>query len=358
MFNRTLMKADTQNATDIINNQSDTNIGSMSLGGGSANINLDAGREIKKLPNNSNESTLPTTPTATGRTTTPKKPDPEPEYYIIPPPEYENPEDFVGPPKPEPEKKTHGEYQVELNEANKQIEEYNEWLDWLNEANMIKLVGIGKKNVEKLNNFLKMLDITKEEYNEIIFKNEDFGRDLLKNLIKDKLAKTYQIKEDIMYNSSYDPRPYEERREDTATQRKVEDYSKAGLNKDAVSGFYGGGGGGSGGSSGDEEEEKRKRRKKAREAAQARKEAAKQRRIDRTLDIIKTIGNIGGRFGGHMLMANAWGKRADAQIESANINAKNRLATTKLKDQLIKGKLSNEDTPEWLDEILLSLKEE
>ncbi len=316
------MENETILATDHINQQSDAGASSMSLSGQSANVDLDA-KETEK------------------------------EILII--------EDYIDKyteKDTETEKEyTQGEYQVKINEANRRIEELNEWLDWLNET-------YGKTEPITVNDYVKDYRKLKELSKELglnpnmseaeffeIYNNTDKGKNRFKNIITDLLAEQYQIKEDILYNSEYDPRTYDERREDTATQRKVEDYSAAGLNKTAVSGFYGGGGGGSGGGSAKEEDEERKKRRKRREAAAAAREAARQRNIDRALNVLSTIANTGGRLGSSLIIGNAWGKRADAQVESSNIHAQSRLNVELLRDQLRKGRNTN-DEPAWLDDIL------
>lgn len=311
------MENETILATDHINQRSDAGAPSMSLSGQGANIDLDA-RETEK------------------------------EILSL--------EDYINKYTSETYKKkyTQGEYQVQINEANRRIEELNEWLDWLNSSKNpfeIKPFTDVYKARNKREAFANAIGLTLHEWSEIAKQYDDCGTNHWKDVIKDMLAEQYQIKNDILYNSEYDPRDYNERREDTATQRKVEDYTAAGLNKTAVSGFYGGGGGGSGGGSAKEEDDERKKRRKRREAAAAAREAAKQRNIDRALNVLSTIANIGGRHGSSLIIGNAWGKRADAQVDSSKIHAQSRLDVELLRDKLRKGR-NTDDEAAWLDDIL------
>jgi len=317
------MENETILATDHINQQNDAGASSMTLSGQGANIDLDAKeteKEILSLEDYIDKYTQKDY----------KDTETEKEY-------------------------TQGEYQVQINEANRRIEELNEWLDWLNETygktEPITVNDYVKyyKKLKELSKELLNKDINEKEFFEI-YNSEDKGKNRFKNIITDLLAEQYQIKEDILYNSDYDPRTYSERREDTATQRKVEDYTAAGLNKTAVSGFYGGGGSSSGGSAKEEDDERKKRRKR-REAAAAAREAAKQRNIDRALNVLSMIANTGGRLGSSLIIGNAWGKRADAQVDSSKIHAQSRLNVELLRDQLRKGRNTN-DEPAWLDDIL------
>lgn len=245
-------------------------------------------------------------------------------------------------PEPEalPEEKTQGQYEQEISEADKKIEEYNQLLESLKngDINYFKDLEnkLTKEEKDELNNLIEALKdnsgiplwMKENENNDFRTQSKD-RQDKIINTYKDYYNKYYnnllsQTRQSLYENKTspkYDNRTDEQRRydklleeqrhrDDTAYQRTVKDMAKAGLNPRTISGVnYGGGGGSSGsGSKAEEEEEKRKRRRLELLNQQNIEKQQKQRELEMITGIITGLMGTASRTvtGGMMInnMAN------------------------------------------------------
>lgn len=261
----------------------------------------------------------------------------------IPQPIFPEPEEPYNPTKEnttqqkEPEK-TQGEYQAELDSIIRQIDTNNSRIETLNSfindvskwnenTNIYKEIGnlrsiLGDDIYKELSSVIGSLN--GKSFHQIKSIVIEHARDVIGNIEKANAPLTTR-KYEIETSSSYDNRPYEDIRADTAYQRAVEDMTKAGLNKYGLSG--GVSFGGSSSSKSDEEEEKKK--KKKRELEEARRRAEEMRRaeeIRKSNDMMKILGVIAGLTGTTGLVGssvfNALERTKQAQIyaDSRNVD--------------------------------------
>lgn len=205
----------------------------------------------------------------------------------------------------------HGQLKTELENILKKQDDTQNKITELEEY--LTRINNGKMSMQDYGDLAKMLNIhPKSNWMESKANNEFIQAiNQTINQSKSTLTDLYNREEYITYNSNYDPRDYGQRREDTSTERKTEDYLKAGLNPAGVGGYYGSSGGGSSSSASDEEE-KRKRKKAQKEALQREKEREKR---ETALKII------------NMLMGNA------TNLASAGIRAKGFSDSAKIRNK-------------------------
>lgn len=313
----------TSEGTETTLNRSDTQMPTMSLGGGAQMQSVtgtgvssvkDAGAVDNSLGGG---GTMPnrTEPKIQETKEDPRANMSEEELKAM----YEGQEDTRYPEtKTEPQKEeTQGEKGQIISNAEKDIEKYNELLDQISNASGSKLYDLFKDlTKEQQQNIYNILSNTKSwDYNKSTLGEKGAwnnlppdSKKLVENALKDIYNKNISNARDTIYNTkndgSYDNRTDQQTRDDNAYQRLVDDMRLAGLNPASFKGANYGGGGGSGSKS-EEEEEKRKRRRREKFEQDRAKNAEKMRQTELITGIVTNLmGTATKGVGAGLYMAN------------------------------------------------------
>lgn len=355
-----MIKAHTEIPTDIINNQSDMNMGGTGIGNSSPTINLD---EINAY--NTRKTTTPNT----NQQYTEK--DPFNPYESTGLEELKTLQNQIDQQMKElqellnqqsqnqkPET-TQGQHETNLQDLNKEEEDLQNALETLNNFNWGNIEH--NKLLNDLMNKYGNEEIKKQWEKELNgLKGTELQNkitSLMSGLLKERLS---QVKDDIYNiknNSNYDNRSDSQIREDlkdsTAYQTVVEDMRKAGLNPAMLSGAsYAGGGGG--GSSRDEEEKEKRRRKKLEELERLRMQQQEElRRRQEVFQILGMLTGMGSFLGGGLIRNAGYSSFWEAQM------AKNQSQTPSTPTNAPKTNTKQHTTknePAWLDKYLKEIE--
>ena len=312
-------------------NRSDTQMPTMSLGGGGAQIQSVTGTGVKSVKDAGAIDT-----SLGGGGTMPNKPKEEPKETKT-----EEKEQLTETPKETTPEKTQGEQAQKVDDINRAIEKWNELLNKGSSWNNF-ITSLNKYEYEQFEKYLKDNNI---QLNPNGNKNKETLNAFISHLLGNYKNELHGIKTDPSYDNRTDEQirndkllEEQRQRDDTTHQRMVDDMRAAGLNPAAFKGAnYGGGGGGGSGSRDDDEEEKRKRRRREKFEQERARKAEKMRQTELITGIVTNLmGTATKGIGAGAFMANQ-NKLAQANQahqkemqQSANIHSRYMIEAEKL----------------------------
>ena len=325
----------TQEATEQMNSFSDTSLNGMSLSNAKPSQSLNNVQQVDRADDK--DPIEPRTEMSQGYPLKPK------ERQSQTPGENQTPGETQT-----PENRTQGQNQTELERLNTENEQYKSSLDYIN-----GLIFGGSQNNVSYQDMLRLQSIANNLGLEMSNITDEASQRAFISQLKNELYRRISANNDsiynITYNSDYDPRNYDEIRQDTAVSRMTEDYVRAGLNPAGVSGSSGFGGGGSGGQSSKDEDEREKRKRKRKEELERQRqiEQAKRNEVFRIIAMLGGLGglglNAGIRTATQMNRNNTYRDRLDFDISRHNEykNFNNNKRDVK--------------KPDWLDDYIKTL---